>query len=219
MKKVHLISRRNSESKKLGLEPVFHDNVDICDSSFGIYTEVGHDVTLREMELGDYSYISEYCDIIYTTIGKFTSIASFVRINPGNHPMERITQHHMTYRRSKYGFGEDDEEFFNRRRDKWCHVGHDVWIGHGVTITAGVKIGNGSVIGAGSVVTKDIPPYSLAVGVPAKVIRKRFTDEEIRIIEESKWWEWSYEKIKENFNLLVNKEKFIEYMKTQGGIK
>ena len=109
-------------------------------------------------------------------IGKFCSIASHVRINPGNHPMHRVMQHHLTYRRIEYGFDTtDDEAFFEWRRSQPCAIGHDVWIGHGAVIMPGVNIGTGAVIGSAAVMTKDVAPYEVAVGVPARAIKKRFS--------------------------------------------
>jgi serine acetyltransferase len=98
-----------------------------------------------------------------------------------------------------YGFGEDDEDFFKERISKITSIGHDTWIGHGSLIKAGVKIGNGAVIGQGSVVTKDVLPYSIVAGVPAKLIRYRFKPEVIEAIEKIEWWNWSKEKLQNNY--------------------
>ena len=96
--------------------------------------------------------------------------------------MDRVTQHHMTYRRVQYGFGEtDDDDFFDWRRDHKVTVGHDVWIGHGAILLPGVTVGTGAVIGAGAVVTKDVEPYTIAVGVPARPLRRRFPED---VVEE-----------------------------------
>ena len=76
-------------------------------------------------------------------------------------------------------------------------IGNDVWIGYEALIMAGVHIGNGAIIGSRAVVTKDVPPYTIVGGVPARPIRKRFTDDTIQKMEALKWWDWSYEKIKQ----------------------
>ncbi len=87
------------------------------------------------MTVGDYSYCAGYNQIDHAAIGKFCSIASFVRINPGNHPaFDRIAQHHFTYRSSMFGFGEDDEAFFLWRKESFVTIGNDVWIGHAASV-------------------------------------------------------------------------------------
>jgi len=148
--------------------------------------------------------------MIWTDVGKFASIAAQTRINPGNHPTWRVTQHHSTYRRIQYGFDtKEDTEFFQWRKDHRCSVGHDVWIGHGVTVIAGKKIGTGAVIGSGAVVTKDIPPYAIAVGVPARVVKYRFPKDVIEQLQAIAWWDWDRATLVERFNELLDLESFI----------
>ena len=97
-----------------------------------------------------------------------------MRINPGNHPLWRAALHHFTYRSRSYDLHpEDDREFFDWRRAHPVVLGDDVWIGHGAILLPGVKIGTGAVVGAGAVVTKDVPPFTIVAGVPAKTLRRR----------------------------------------------
>jgi phosphonate metabolism protein (transferase hexapeptide repeat family) len=135
-------------------------------------------------------------DIIYTTIGKFCSIAAMTRINPGNHPMHRATQSHFTYRASAYFPGERDEEaFFDWRRAHRVTIGHDVWIGHGAIVLAGRSVGTGAVVAAGSIVTKDVPDYTIVAGNPARPLRRRFTESISQRLADLAWWDWEHERL------------------------
>jgi phosphonate metabolism protein (transferase hexapeptide repeat family) len=164
-----------------------------------------------ETSFDDYSYCAGNVQIIYSTVGKFCSIANSVRINPGNHPQWRVTQHHMTYRRVAFGFDEtDDTAFFDWRRAHKCTIGHDVWIGHGAIVMPGVEIGHGAIIGSGAVVTKNIPPYAIAVGVPAKVIKYRFDEKTIEALLSIEWWNWDRAQLEKNFKDLNDVPTFIE---------
>jgi len=163
----------------------------------GVWTELSHDVEFINSILGDYSYAMQRCAIAGTIIGKFCSIASDVRINPGNHPTWRASQHHFTYRAAAFDLGEDDEEFFDWRNQNAVTIGHDVWIGHGVVVLAGVKVGTGAVIGAGAVVSKDVEPYTIVGGVPAKQLKRRLPKEIGDAMQDLAWWDWSHEKLKQ----------------------
>lgn len=197
-------------TKQLGEQPLFHEGVFIKDCHIGAWTEIGSNCSLVETTLDDYSYVVGDNQIIYSEIGKFSNIASHVRINPGNHPIERVTMHHITYRRKMYGFGEDDADFFQWRRDHKCIIGHDTWLGHNVIVMPGVKIGTGAVIGSGAVVTKDVDPYTIAVGVPAKPLRKRFPDATIEKLLEIAWWDWDRPTLEARFDDLYNIDQFVE---------
>ncbi|HEX9062699.1 MAG TPA: DapH/DapD/GlmU-related protein [Clostridia bacterium] len=201
----------DEKAKKLGEKPYIHPTSRVTDSKLGSWTEIGENCDITETIFDDYSYAAGNASIIYSEIGKFCSIASHVRINPGNHPMQRVTQHHCTYRRAQFGFGtEDDTEFFNWRREHKCIIGHDVWIGHAAIIMPGVTIGTGAVIGAGAVVSRDVAPYSIVVGVPAQPIKKRFPDEIIEKLLDSKWWDWDKETFTQRFEHLKNIDLFLK---------
>lgn len=186
--------------KRLGLEPFIHPTASVRDSTLGAWTEVGARSTLAEVEMGDYSYVVHDAQIMYATIGKFCSIASHTRVNPGNHPLERVALNHFTYRASAYGLGPDEAGFFDWRRGHRVTLGHDVWLGHGVIVLPGVSIGTGAAIGAGAVVTKDVPPSAVAVGNPARVSRFRFPEEIRAALLAIAWWDWPRERLEAALN-------------------
>jgi len=173
---------------------------EVRDSQFGKFCEIGRHCRIAESSFGDFSYIAENGEVIYTSIGKFCSIAASVRINPGNHPLQRAAMHHFTYRASKYGFGDDEPEFFEWRRSHKVTIGHDVWIGHGAIILPGVTIGNGAVVGAGAVVTKDVEDFAIVIGMPAKPLRHRFAPQIRARLQRIAWWDWPDERLQANLN-------------------
>ena len=162
----------------------------------GRYASIGERVILREVSVGDFSYFERHCEAIYTTIGKFCSIAANSRINALEHPIGRLTQHKVSYRPNEYfRWLGVDAEFRARRQAKSVSIGHDVWIGHGAVIMPGVAIGNGAVIGANAVVTRDVAAYTIVAGVPAKPLRQRFPAAVASRIEALAWWDWTPKKL------------------------
>lgn len=183
-------------TKKLGLEPLVHETARVVNSTLGRYTEVADRCRLDEVEMDDYSYIMQDGAVWCATIGKFANIAASVRINATNHPTWRPTLHHFTYRAADYFDGaENDHDFFSWRRENRVSIGHDVWIGHGATVLPGVTVGDGAVIGAGAVVSRDVAPYTIVGGVPAKLIRERFPKSVAERMQALAWWDWDHDRL------------------------
>lgn len=177
-------------------EPRIHPTAELKGCKLGRYASIGERVILREVSVGDFSYFERHAEAIYTTIGKFCSIAANSRINALEHPIERLTQHKVSYRPNEYfRWLGVDTEFRARRQAKPVSIGHDVWIGHGAVIMPGVTIGNGAVIGANAVVTHDVAAYTIVAGVPAKPLRPRFPAAVAACIEALAWWDWAPEKL------------------------
>mgnify|MGYP005760793127 CR=1 FL=1 len=160
------------------------------------------------ISIGKYTYGYNADNIAQgTKIGAFCSIASGVKIGLMNHPMGYVSTHPFLYYPSR-GFvkREINEEF-----EVGAEIGNDVWIGNNAIILAGVHIGNGAVVGAGAVVTKDVFPYEVVGGVPAKHLKWRVNDPELRQkLNSIKWWDWSDDKIKDNLNLFYDLKMFVD---------
>ncbi len=176
-------------------EPTIDPTARIVASTFGQWTEIGAQTEIISSRVGDYSYLCDRCHVMYAQIGKFCSIANHVRINPSNHPTWRATQHHFTYRSSQFGMGEDDAAFFEWRREHPVTLGHDVWLGHGVLVMPGVTVGTGAVVGSGAVVTRDVAPYAMVAGVPAKPLKERFSRDIQDKLLALAWWDWEHESL------------------------
>ena len=161
----------------------------------GKHTKVYPPFFLHEVQIGDYSYIAKDSSISHCTIGKFCSIGPHFCCGLGIHPTAGVSTAPMFYSTAKQNgvslCSEDKMQEFLPTT-----IGNDVFIGANVTVLDGVNIGDGAVIGAGAVVTKDIPPYGIAVGVPAKVVKYRFEDSVVQRLRQKEWWNGSLEDLK-----------------------
>lgn len=157
-------------------------------SILGINTVLFQGASLFESQVGNYSYVQRNSVINNTEIGPFSSIAGGVTIGLAIHPTNMVSTSPVFYdNKQPLPHFFVNRQIFSENLPRTT-IGADVWVGQGVLIKAGVKVGVGAVIGAGSIVTKDIPPYAVAAGIPCRVIRRRFEDDICQKLVESKWW-------------------------------
>jgi phosphonate metabolism protein (transferase hexapeptide repeat family) len=177
--------------------PWIHETALVKNSRMGAWTMVGQRCEVFQSDLLDYSYLVKDVEVFNAEVGKFANVASHVRINPTNHPMWRATLHHFTYRSKSHFMGDEDydEQVANWRNEHRVIIGPDVWIGHGAVLMPGVSVGTGAIIGSGSVVTKNVPDYAIVAGNPAKLIRRRVSEETESALKRIAWWDWSREQL------------------------
>ncbi len=181
-----------------------NDNCSIGDFSSILNSNFDNNVIIHKnnyitnSNIGKRSYTGPNTMIFHSLIGKYNSISWNVTIGGGEHDYSKLTTHAFLYN-TNFNLNQNLKSTYNRFSIP-CEIGNDVWIGANSTLLRGIKISNGVVIGANSVVTKDLPPYSICVGNPAKVIKYRFKPEIIDSLENLKWWDLEDHIIKENIN-------------------
>lgn len=170
--------------------------------------------------IDDYSYIGQDARLIHAHVGKFCSLAGDGAYGMGSHSLDYIsTSSLFTSSRNGTRIKWTDKASFEEYEE--IYIGNDVWVGTRVLIMGGVTVGNGAVVAAGAVVTKDVPPYAIVGGVPARVIKYRFPEEVIQKLEASQWWTLDDETLRYNINLFQkplegdNLERLVELCKNR----
>ncbi|WP_068110537.1 chloramphenicol acetyltransferase [Tropicimonas marinistellae] len=177
--------------------PVIHSDCDLTDATFGRFVEIGHGSRVAHSRIGDYSYCDRYCDIANAEVGKFANIASFVRIGATDHPLRTASLHHFLYRSADYwDDAPHDADWFAARRARRAWIGHDTWLGHNAQIKPEVRIGHGAVVASGAIVTRDVAPYTIVAGVPARQVRLRQPVDVAERLVALAWWDWDHARLR-----------------------
>ena len=174
----------------------------VKDCRFGYRNTINDEASLINVALGDYTYISAGTRIVNATLGKFCSIGPEIIICPGKHPASTYVSSHPIFysvlAQSQESFC--DKNYFEESAS--VTIGNDVWIGARAIIVDGVCIGDGAIVASGAIVTKDVPAYAIVGGMPAKIIKYRFTPEQIDFLSGFRWWDRHRTWLKDNFLLM-----------------
>ena len=186
-------------------------------TNIGNNCRIGKNCDIHNSIIGSYTYIGPGTNIANSKIGSFCSIASDVKIVTSCHPSDTFVStspvFYSTLKQCGITFVKKDLYQEHRTINGYSAlIMDDVWIGNNVILMGGITIGTGAIIGSGAVVTKNVPPYAIVGGVPAKIIRYRFTDSQIQALLSDKWWEKSEKWSRENIDKMCNINEYINHI-------
>ncbi len=181
----------------------------VINSTIHKTAKINSGATIVDSSINRYTYTCYDDEIVNCEIGQFCSISDEVVIGGAEHPIEWVSTspvfQNVKHAGPKKRFSKHDYEGIPR-----TFIGNDVWIGRRAIIKAGVNIGDGAVVGSGAVVTKDVPPYAIVAGVPAKVIKYRFDEDTIAQLLVTKWWDFSDEELEKRAGNFTNVYEFLK---------
>ena len=207
---------RRIKKSVIGKNSIIDKECRITNSRIGRYCRINKKCKLTNCDIGDFTYLSSGIRISNVTIGKFSSLAQF-KIVSGRHPLNNfVSTHPVFYSNLRHCGAVFSDQLYFDDNSKGVAIENDVWIGHDASIIDGLTIGNGAVIGANCLVTKNVPPYAIVAGVPARVIRYRFSEKQIKFLLSIQWWNYDYMWIKNHYKLFHDIHDFTEFVESSG---
>lgn len=185
-----------NKNNKIEKSSTIGKKVTLNNCVFNEHSRVAEYASIHNTKVGSYSALGRYSKIVHTKIGKYCAISWDTTINAISHPYNHLTISAFPYVPRVGNFVKERKQTYQE-----VIIKNDVWIGANSVIMPGITIGNGAIIGAGAVVTKDVPDYAIVVGIPAKIVKYRFSKDIINRLLELKWWDLDPKIIKENVDL------------------
>lgn len=217
----HISDSASLNDTAIGDKCIIYERVRARKSEFGNLVSIGDDGVLinsylesnitinrrnfiQDSRIGRFTYTGENTTIRGARIGRFCSISWNVSIGGKDHDVDMVTNSSLWAFRNMDGIKQDSGNFIYGTNHGDCTIGSDVWIATSAVVLRDVVVGHGSIIGAGAVVTRNVDPYTIVAGVPARTIRNRFDEKIARALLELQWWDWPVDLIRKNVDLIYN---------------